>query len=332
MIVHEKTPQRTGSLPTYTGWSRPRRLEKRPSTIVDTILRAFRIRSKTVDREWIFHQWVLKTLLDALKDWEETPSTTLYDQLLPVDVCFLQSTCDRMRDVYRQANIHELLRQLGIWLNERVVEFRHSQRVLNEEFPQIDIAVRCILGGSEAPQGLFANLYFPSFRMRGFFRKRMEKWNLMDQVVEKKPFWIRFPDHHIPIGTRDLHFFIHPESDTYPNPGAIMNIKPGRAQIFPDRLLKPEMFPLVDYPHASLVLLHYPTDQATLLYIRNVGRHETWVYQDPRWEMVPRNGWVPVFPENRVVFGRIVPTKFGTQEDQQWVVPGSLIAKVTKAS
>jgi len=33
-----------------------------------------------------------------------------------------------------------------------------------------------------------------------------------------------------------------------------------------------------------------------------------------------------------VVFGRIVPTKFGTQEDQQWVVPGSLIAKVTKAS
>ena len=311
------------NLPTYIVWERPDQLDvrlqpERSKRIAIAIQRLF--------PPPLFHHWILQEIIKGLKR-KERDLRWFRGRLVPIDVCLADQFYSASEGLYSPEKRAYFARHLGQWLTAQVMASSPARlRAGHAGF-----VIRCLKveEGKIPPR----DAWIPVRPWHRFARKRIEAELLgIDKLVEI-PFWLEFPRARPDPVTLELKHIIAPSEDVYQ-----VKIPPEKRTFLPwKQPIDKSLYPLVDDNHAELVAVTFPHDRKQLCYIQHHGQHETWIYKGKEyawgnaglgpWNMVPRDGWVPVEPGNIVLLGRMIGQMIETANAPR-IVPGSLALEI----
>lgn len=270
----------------------------------------------------VFHLWVLQELISAcqkkLDDFQGT-------KLIIIDVRFHSTVINNLKTSIKNPNGEEyksevdLLGDLGYWFTEQLITWLARERI-TRSWPTV--VVRCI--------ECYPNDLLPSYKPEG---RLLQLVNFLFQ--ENSLLGIKFP----------LFEVFFPDPDFKPTleisllSPAVKNrmslhkqlIDLGSELFFPYLSKIDVLCPLVSQHHASLVATHCPTnDNEVRFFVRHKETHETWIVVDNEFTQVPRDAWVPLPKNARIVLGRVTGASSFSASQDKMILRGSLIIKVEK--
>jgi hypothetical protein len=247
--------------------------------------------------------------------------------LFPIDIVFSNTGFEMLKHYYSQYRGDESLKELGRWLTEQVTAVFLDQAKNNRHIPEIFIRC-CVEKKDNDPELLNEPSWRNPYQLVGDWISRhstqLDAPNqrpyrfIFSKSGERTPNAVMFDDLIAPNHPK-LHWF----EKGFP---------PNDLHLIPPRVSDLNIFPLVDWEQVRLSLVTFPSNDQNLLFAQHVGRHESWVYNGPDdenitemdgWVNIPRDGWMPIYPGNILVLGRIAKMATGAR-----IVPGSMLIRV----
>ncbi len=283
-----------------------------------------------------FHWWILEELLQICRKQLPFYHARVKNQLIQVIVYIRQDNLSRALGIYGFSDTERFLSDMSQWVTEQVQSYLISE---DKALQWPLVYVECITT-DQTPKSESLEVIFPENEKKfiktakSFFSPSVKKvlknvfllnrLNMELDVSSKLdyPFWFEFSDKN---PSYDFNLSVVVPSGDYKILSDQSSFRIGLESLGKDENIAKNCV-LVSLQHVQIVVVTFVSSKKIFFFGRHIGEEESWVLENEKSELIPRDGWKLLPSGCLLVLGRMVKAKeFLTRNV---ILPGSMVIQI----